>query len=271
MPEIPDLEGYRSYFNQRLLDRRVEEVEVFIPYVLRSIATDFNSELIGATFHDLQRVGKYLLFHLSGQRCLVVNAMLTGRFQYCEPKERKRARTVFQLSLDNGMQLRYADLRLMGKIYLVGEDELSLKIPRLGELGPDPLSPELSEEDFLDRLKAYRGQIKGVLTKEQLVAGIGNAYSDEVLFAAGIHPFRKASDLSEDDRKRLYLAVRSVFEWSIPIVRERMENEGLPTAHYRDHLKVHRRGGQPCPNCGATISDIGANERITSFCRHCQT
>ena len=169
------------------------------------------------------------------------------------------------------VELRYVDQRLMGKVYLArDEGELPAAVPRWAEMGPDIMSPELTEERFLERLKKYRGQIKNVLTKEQCVAGIGNAYADEVLWEAGIHPYRKRVELSDEALGALYGAVRSVMDWATAIVRERMEAEGLPDDHYRDHLRVHRKGGEGCPRCGSHITEITAGQRITNFCRKCQ-
>jgi formamidopyrimidine-DNA glycosylase len=101
-------------------------------------------------------------------------------------------------------------------------------------------------------------------------AAIGNAYADEILFAAGIHPYRKRIELPPEAEARLYQAIRSVLGEAAAIVADRVENESLPVAEYRDHLKVHRRDGQPCPKCGSPITEITSNQRITSFCRHCR-
>ena len=189
MPEIPDLEGYRTYFNRRLPGVRVAEAAVTIPIVVRAPKEEFAQALTGETFAEARRRGKYLLFPFQSGRLMVVHAMLSGRFQYCDPGEKRRAKTAFVLSLDSGMEIRYYDDRLMGKVYLGRhEGELSAVVPRWSEMGPDAMSPELTEELFLQRLQRYRGQIKNVLTKEQCVAGIGNAYADEVLWEAGVHP-----------------------------------------------------------------------------------
>ncbi len=270
MPEIPDLEGYRAYVNKRLPGLRVEAAVVTIPIVVRAAKEEFAAALGGAVLEPVERRGKYLLFPFQGRPTLVVHPMLTGRFQYCPPQEKRRAKTAFVLGLENGQELRYYDERLMGKAYLAREGELAQKLPRWSEMGPDAMSPELTEEAFVRRLKGYRGQIKNVLTTEQCLAGIGNAYSDELLWEAGIHPYRKRTELSDEALGRLYGAMRSVMEWATPIVTERMEVEGLPSGHYRDHLRVHRRGGQPCPRCGSAISEITAGQRITNFCRKCQ-
>ncbi|MDP2948391.1 MAG: zinc finger domain-containing protein, partial [Chloroflexota bacterium] len=143
-------------------------------------------------------------------------------------------------------------------------------VPRFGEMGPDALAEELTEEVFRGRLRRFRGQIKSVVLNETCVAGIGNAYADEILSAAGLHPYRKRTELTADDEGRLYRAIRSVLSDAAAIVSERMEAQGLPVDEYRDHLKVHRRGGQPCPNCGSSITEITAGQRITNFCRRCQ-
>ncbi|HZP25864.1 MAG TPA: DNA-formamidopyrimidine glycosylase family protein [Dehalococcoidia bacterium] len=270
MPEIPDLEGYASYLNRRLPGRKVERVQVYIPIPVRAGAQELADTLEGKTIGEAGRIGKYLLFPFSdGAPFLVIHPMLTGRFQLAQPADKKPAKTIFALTLD-GEELRYFDGRLMGKVYLAQEDELAKKVPRWTEMGPDALDPSLTEEVFRKRLHAYRGQIKSVLTKEQFVAGIGNAYSDEILFAAGIHPYRRRTDLSEEQESCLYRAMHEVLAWATPIVKERMEKDGLPRDHYRDHLRVHRKGGQPCPNCSNSISEITANQRITDYCRHCQ-
>jgi formamidopyrimidine-DNA glycosylase len=271
LPEIPDLEGYRAYFNKRLPGVRVSQAAVTIPIVVRASKEQFAEALGGETLAEVRRQGKYLLFGFRGGWLMVVHPMLSGRFQYCDPREKRRAKTAFVLALDDGRELRYFDERLMGKVYLARrEEEVSEVVPRWREMGPDAMSAELTEEAFVGRLRRYRGQVKNVLTKEQCVAGIGNAYADEVLWEAGIHPYRKLTEVSDEGLGGLYRAVRAVMERATAIVAERMEAEGLPDGHYRDHVRVHRRGGEPCPRCGSRVSEITAGRRITNFCRKCQ-
>jgi formamidopyrimidine-DNA glycosylase len=271
MPELPDLEAYRHYFNRRIVGVTIEEVAVPIPLVVRAPKEEFVAALRGNAFGPIGRRGKYLLFPLErGESTLALHAMLAGRFQYCPPEQKRRAKTCFVLTLADGHELRYFDDRLMGKVYLVRGGDFS-GVPRYLELGPEPLSEELTEEAFRSLLRRFRGQVKSVLLNETCVAGIGNAYADEILFAAGIHPYRKRTALTPEDEGRLYRAIRSVLNEAAAIVTERMEQEGLPVEEYRDHMKVHRRGGQPCPNCGASITEITAGQRVTNFCRHCQT
>ena len=133
------------------------------------------------------------------------------------------------------------------------------------------MDPALDEDAWLARLKKYRGQVKNILTKAEFVQGIGNAYGDEILWEAGINPYTAKTDLSEDDLRRLFRSARAVMEWATPLVGEAMVKDGvLDYEERRDFMRVHRLGGKPCPRCGAAISEITANQRITSFCRQCQ-
>ena len=266
MPEIPDLEAIRGFLNQRLPGVAIERAEYLIPVVFRVPKDEFVSTLPGDVFGETARRGKFLLFALKSGRVLVINAMLTGRFQYLQPDVKRRARTCLVLGLANGWELRYADERLMGKVYLVAADALE-SVPQFAEMGPDAL--EVSQEEFAQRIRRFTGQIKSALVNYRFIAGIGNAYADEVLFVARLHPYRKRTTLKADDIARLYEAIHKVFAWATPIVAQQMRDE-LNYEERRDFLKVHRRGGEPCPVCGTRISEITAGQRITSFCRNCQ-
>ena len=268
MPEVPDLEAIRTFLNERIVGQTLERVEVPIPVVVRVPRDEFVRLLTGDSFGEIHRYGKFLLFSLAGGRVLVINPMLTGRFAYVPPKSKRHARTCVVIGLSGGNELRYADQRFMGRVYLVTPEEL-MSVPQFAEMGPDVLDPKLTEEAFRERLRKHAGQMKSVLVNHKFVAGIGNAYADEILWEAGIHPYRKRTQLSDAELSRLYAAVHAVLDWAGAIVREVMR-ESLDYEEWREHLRVHRRGGQPCPRCGSTISEITAGQRITSFCRTCQ-
>ena len=266
MPEIPDLEAIRGFLNKRLPGVRIERAEFLIPVVFRVPKDEFVRTLEGNVFAETQRRGKFLIFSLESGHLLVINPMLTGRFQYLQPEEKRRARTCLVLGLANGWELRYADNRVMGKVYLVPAGRLSA-VPQFEEMGPDAL--EVSREEFSQRIHRFTGQIKNILVNNRFVAGIGNAYADEILFAARLHPYRKRTTLSDGDIERLHQSIGKVFAWATPIVAEQMR-EKLSYEERRDFLKIHRRGGEPCPVCGTRISEITAGQRITDFCRNCQ-
>ena len=266
MPEAPDLEVIKDYLNGHVQGRTVQSARVLRPTVLRPLAGDFAADAPGRTLGLFQRQGKFLLNQLSGDRWLVINPMLTGAVQHCQPQARLWKRTSFVLELDDGWELRYLDDRQMGMVYYVNAEQLE-GINRLENQGIDVLA-DLPFEEFKGRLKKFRGEIKGVLTRGQFIAGIGNAYSDEILFAAGISPFRKAPTLKEEELTRLHQQCRVVVEDAVVVLRERMGDN--IHVKVRDFLKVHGKGGEPCPACGGNISQLKANQRLTNFCRRCQ-
>ena len=265
MPEAPELEVIREFLDREVVGARVTSFEVLRPGVLRPMAGD-PEELAGCGIESVWRTGKFLGIDFTGGAALVVNPMLTGSFQYCGPSARVYKKTCFTISLDGGRQLRYLDGRRMGRVYYVRSDRMS-DVPQLDSLGVDILAKD-TFEDFAERIKPFRGEIKGVLTRGRVVSGIGNAYVDEVLFEAGIYPFKKRTALSPEELRRLYEAARSVVRDAVDEVRVRMG--GDIQLKPRDFLKVHNRGGQPCPRCGARITQLTANQRITSYCRRCQ-
>lgn len=270
MPEIPDLEAYATYFNKRLPGLSVTETEAPIGWIVRTGSDKFAERMPGQAFKPVYRHAKLLMFPFESGDFLVVHAMLTGRYQYAEPGTKKPRMLAWLLRLDNGMELRYFDERRMGRTFLVRPDEFAEHVPRWTEMGPDVMSDELDEDRFVALMMKGRGMIKNIITNERVVAGIGNAYSDEVLWEAQLHPFRKRTDIPEEGLRRLFHAIRDTMNWATPIVTELTEEKGLPTKMYRDHLRVHNKGGEDCPRCGHHITAIKSGGKETDFCRGCQ-
>ena len=276
MPEIPELQHIAQVLTQRLAGRPIIDVDIQKPIVIRLPREDFEAGLLGAAFQSVRRSGKFLLFHTDRDSVLAVNPMLNGRFQWTSEPDGKRkahARTCFTLKFRDDdpagdrLGIRYIDERYLGKIYLVDADDLD-QVPVLNEQGPDALDPALDRDEFLRRLKRYRGQVKNALVNAKFIAGIGNAYSDEILFNAGIHPFTKISTLDEARRIKLYDALRETLDWAADIAAQEIDRQ--IDRKPRDFLNVHRKGGQPCPRCANPISEVAPNRRVTSFCRTCQ-
>jgi formamidopyrimidine-DNA glycosylase len=266
MPELPDLEVIKEYLQGVLPSQRIEAVEVLRPLVVRAlVADDFAGTLQGKRISRVRRRGKFLLLDLDSGHVIVVNPMLAGRFFYCRPEERRRAKTFVILHLSGGMDLRYVDPKAMGKTYLALDEGL---VPGFAGQGPEALDPALTSAVFRERLRQRRGEIKGLLTNQAVVAGIGNAYADEILFDAGLYPFRKRPSLSYEDTERLYGSMRSVLSQAILVLRGRVGED--IDVEIRDFLSVHGKGGAPCPRCGTPISEISARGRLTNFCRKCQ-
>jgi formamidopyrimidine-DNA glycosylase len=266
MPELPDLEVIKEFLQDHIVGQEITEVEVLRPIVVRNLAGgDFAPRLTGRRIKQVNRRGKFLILALDSGNCLAINPMLAGRLHYAPRRERRLRKTFVILHLANGMGLRYTDAKSMGKVYLT--DDLA-KVPGFADLGPEALDPDLTLDVFRERLRKYRGEIKGILTRQSFVAGIGNAYADEICWRAGVYPFRKRPKLSGEEVGRLYEAMHEVLNEAIVTLRERVGAD--IHVEIRDFLKVHGRGGQPCLRCGTTISEIKARQRLTNFCRQCQ-
>jgi formamidopyrimidine-DNA glycosylase len=270
MPELPELEVVREVLQRRIVGQTITAVEVIPPggaVVVRDLTqVGFAAALAGSTIVALARRGKYLVFTLKAVMhplFLVLNPKLSGRLQLAGPTNKRTAKTWVKFGLSGGGQLRYLDQKQMGQLYLT--QDLAL-IPDYLAMGPEAL--EISLDDFRRRLAPYRGEIKGVLTRGEFVAGIGNAYADEILWEARLHPYRKRTQLTPEEIERLYTAMRGTLLAAIDKVRLAMQEhiELKP----RDFMAVHMKAGEACPRCGTPISLVSANQRITNFCRKCQ-
>jgi formamidopyrimidine-DNA glycosylase len=178
------------------------------------------------------------------------------------------ARVVFHLV--DGRQLIFSDTRKFGRIYLTPDPEQVA-----GSLGPEPLGEEFTPASFLESLTRRKGALKPLLLNQTFLAGLGNIYTDEALFAAGLHPLRKASSLTPAEAERLYVAIRAVLQCAIG-----SRGTTLPDARYRDaegnpggnqqNLCVYQRCGEPCVRCGTPIERIVVGQRGTHYCPSCQ-
>jgi formamidopyrimidine-DNA glycosylase len=269
MPELPELEVVREVLQRRVVGQTITRVEVLPPggpIVVRDLThSDFAESLTGAAITDVVRRGKFLVFSFTAEPrlYLVLNPKLTGRLQLAAPTEKRHAKTHVVFALAGSDQLRYVDQKMMGQLYLT--HDLS-QVPDYAGMGPEALA--ISRDDFRARLRPFRGEIKGLLTRGEFVAGIGNAYADEILWAARLHPYRKRTQLTPEEVDRLHETMRMTLLDAIEKVRAEMgENIHLKP---RDFMAVHMKTGEPCPRCGTPISLVGANQRITNFCRTCQ-
>ncbi|HVN54938.1 MAG TPA: DNA-formamidopyrimidine glycosylase family protein [Anaerolineaceae bacterium] len=267
MPELPELEVVCEVLQRRVVGQTIQAVSILPPgraVVVRDLTgQSFQASLTGAAVLDVTRRGKFLLFAFDRPLTLALNPKLAGRLQLAAPAEKRRAKTHVVFSLSGGGQLRYLDPKLMGQLYLTTDLNT---VPDYAGMGPEAL--EISPEDFRKRIKPCRGEIKGVLTRGDFVAGIGNAYADEILWEARLHPYRKRTQLTAEEIDRLYAAMRTTLLGAVEKVRqemgERIEEEP------RGFMAVHMKTSQPCPRCGTAISLVGANQRITNFCRACR-
>lgn len=279
MPERPDLEYIVDVLSRELVGRHVVAAELRKPVVLRLLLEgELETSIVGQRFVDLRRQSHFLRFGLVDQttrrrkatRELIVSPMLAGRFDLVAQGSRLRADVAVALALDDGRQLLYRDDKQMGKVYLLAADDAAMQaaVPGLAKVGLDVLdAATFTREAFFALARKRRDQVRVFLMDKGAIDALGNAYADEVLFAAGIHPKAWMYKLDEDALGRLHAALVNVLGEAVATIRAR--KPPLPDK-VRDFLKVRNKAGQPCPRCGVKLRRAGVRGYDAHFCPRCQ-
>jgi formamidopyrimidine-DNA glycosylase len=274
MPELPELEALRIRIAPRLSQKLITATTVNPKqaHLLRYPVDNFALELPARRITSMTRRGKHLVFatELGGggsPRWLVINPMLGGRFQMVGADTPVPATEVFTIRIEGREELRYLDFRDMGRIYWVADCDHD--VPGWAGVGPEADSvTEMGFDAFRKRVRRFRDELKDLLRNQEFLAGIGNAYSDEILFEARLLPLRRRASLKPAEEQALYEA--------IPVVLKRAVDAILANPNYdeskqdRSFMSVHMKGGKTCPRCGHRISQIGSNREPLNFCRGCQ-
>ena len=268
MPELPDLVHIASVLGRTVCGKAITNVKLGDPVVLRlMIPGTLSALLVGRRLLAVERRGNFLRFALDGDLVLVVNFMLSGRFALSAGKPTRGAKsTLLTLALDDGQELRYADETRMGKLY-VARCEQEGDIPGYRELGVDLLSAAFSPARFREILAGRRDQVRQLLLDKTALAAIGNAYADEILFAARIHPKTFCHHLKAEEIDGLYAAIRQTLAHAITEVTSR---GGPIEVEVRDFLAVRGRARQPCRVCGTVLREVRVGKGDACFCPTCQ-
>ncbi len=271
MPELPDLVHVERKLREAVLGAEIASARVGDPTVLRvMIPEPFPGTLTGRRISSIDRRGHFMVFTLEPSLALAVNCMLVGRFALVPPADKLPKSLGLALTLDtpagSQVDLRYVDDRRMGKIYVATPEQLK-GVPQLGTLGVDLLSPAFTLENFRALAKKRRDQVRPFLMDKSAMASIGNAYADEILFAARLHPKTFVRKLTPEDVDRLYAAVVSVTKNAIEEVAARDEPINVKV---RDFLSVRGRAGESCPSCGTTLREVRVGDSDAVFCPRCQ-
>jgi formamidopyrimidine-DNA glycosylase len=262
LPELPDLLYVRSRLEKALAGRSVAATRLRKPVVLRCLVAGDLDLLVGQTLKAIARRLHFLVFTFDAHD-LLVNPMLAGRFRIASAGDRDEATLAFALDFGE-TQLRYLDDKQMGKAYLARVGDWG-KVPGLTTTGVDVLSPAFTAERLGALLGKRRDQVRAFLLDKSAIDSLGNAYADEVLFAAGIHPKTWCRALRPDDVARLHGAIVGVLRAAI----DEVERRGQPTeVKVRDFLKVRLK--ETCPRCGGPIRRAGVRGMDAYFCPRCQ-
>lgn len=268
MPELPEVETIKNELAPRVIGKRINGINILWRGTVRQPSLEeFRSQLIGRQITGLARRGKYLVFHLSDGKVLIVHLKMSGAL-LIKPASAEPDRYVRAIIYLNGKTLHFRDPRKFGKMWLV-DDEREV----VGKLGPEPLGADFTPQVLAQLMAKRSAPIKALLCDQSFIAGIGNMYADEALFRSRIHPLRPAKSLTRGEIKRLHQAICDVLKLGIKHKGASVTNYMLPdgtlgTAH--NEFQVAHRGTEPCPVCGTPITRIPIRQRGTYFCPKCQ-
>src|SRR5215216_699577 len=259
MPELPDVEVFRRYVNSTSLHQNIESVEVRNGKILGGVsARKLQSTLKGRRFESTRRHGKNLFVGLDGGGWLLMHFGMTGRLKYFKDMDQDPPHDRFLISFENRYHLAFDCQRMFGKVDLIEDLE---EFVREKKLGPDPL--ELDSASFRERFEGKKGSVKSALMNQQVVAGVGNIYSDEILFQAHLYPGTRIERLDDAALEKLFQETRRVLKTAI----ERGANPQMIPDHF---LLSHRREGEKCPRGNGEIRKIKAAGRTAYYCPACQ-
>ena len=265
MPELPEVETTVRRMRGFLIGRTVTNVDVTWERMTHPPVDELRVRLPGQRVEAIDRRGKYLVFQLSREDSLIIHLKMTGDLQVLRASIPRHRHDRVVLDLDNGYQLRFRDPRKFGRVYLTDDPA---KI--LGRLGPEPLDGSFSEDEFLVLFDRRSRRIKSLLLNQEFIAGMGNIYADEALFLAGIRPQRRADTLLDEEKRRLFRAIRQVLSVAIERKGTSLADEAYRGGRYQEQFLVYGRQEEPCPKCGSPIRRIRLGQRSAHFCPDCQ-
>jgi len=262
MPELPDVAIFKEYVDATSLHKEIREVQVHSPDMLKDISSPrLQSALEGQRFRSTDRHGKYLFVELESGNWLVLHFGMTGFLKYFKYSDKEPSHERMLITFSNGYYLAYDCRRKLGEIHLIKDRGTFVKEK---DLGPDAIAPDFDLSAFKETLsRARRAGLKSALMNQKYMAGIGNVYSDEILFQSGIHPGTKVNSLVERELETLFREMKEVLNKAIQC---RVELKCFPDSY----ITPHRSGDGKCPKCGGKLEREKISGRSAYYCSRCQ-
>lgn len=271
MPEIAEVRVVANTLKRQILNKKITSVKVLYPNIIMGDISIFIDTLCGKTIEDVRTCGKWIIFDLD-EYSLLSHLRMEGKYFYESSNNEVEKHTHVIISFDNGMDLRYNDVRKFGKMLLVKSSDLT-KCKELTKLGLEPDDDKLSTAYVLGKLKNKKKPIKTLLLDQSIINGLGNIYANEVLFASKINPLKKGCEITEDEARKIIKNSKKIISKSFELggctIRSYTSSLGV-IGHYQDELKVHGKENEKCPLCGNRIKKIKIDGRSTYYCEFCQ-
>lgn len=271
MPELPEVETFARSLERVIVGRRAASCRLVFRPLLKAGSPGSLARLAGRRVESVGRRGKYLIVRWEGGLALVFHLKMTGGFLFVPEGSRPGKHTRLVVTFRGpAPDLHFHDTRKFGCLYALPTERVE-RFPVIAALGPEPLA--VSPEAFARLVAGRKGRLKSLLLNQAFVAGIGNIYADEILFRSGLHPLRRASTMTSDEVKRLWVSMRVVLRKAIArggsSIRDYADSEGR-RGRYQESHRVYGREGSPCVRCGAPIVRRVIGGRASFFCPKCQ-
>jgi len=279
MPELPEVEVVRRDLEKEIVGKKIKKVEVRnTKNAMRAIRRhkrrkEFEDALAGLKITKIDRRGKYILTHLNG-KILVSHLGMSGQLSLTKASAAQENHTHVVIHFTIGGQLRFVDPRTFGEMFVTEKGELG-EVKELQNLGIDPLEQALTWQYFSKTLEEKKTKLKALLMDQKFICGLGNIYSDEILFAAGLRFDRPSNELSSQEVRRLYRAIQEILQEAIRFRGTSADDEQYKDLYgalgeFQTQLKVYQREGQPCRRCRTPVERARWSNRSTFFCPQCQ-
>ena len=260
MPELPELEVLRERLSAQLKGKTIKNLRLLKPYVLKNL---FKGDLSNETIKDISRRGKYIIFY-TDKHFIVTHLMLNGFLRYSLPAVRPKKSTNALIIFSDGTMLEFNEKghKKRMSVYIMPTNE---SLARVDSLGIEPLDQRFTAEKLRALLKSSSLQLRTFLRRQGKIAGIGNAYADEILWKARLSPFKLSTNLSNAEVEKLHNSIINVLEWAIQHMKQAKRFD------QRDFLRIHGKKGSSCPRCGDRIQSVSFAGIDTCYCPKCQT
>ena len=271
MPEIAEVETVRNTLKKRILNKKIKDVEIFYKPIIESDIDSFKKDLVGKSFIDIKRRGKWLIFETE-DRYLLSHLRMEGKY-FIKPKDEvkeKHEHIIF--SFDDDTTLRYHDTRKFGRMNLIKKEDLE-KTECIKKQGLEPLDKNLTSDYLVAKFKNKKLPIKTVLLDQTIISGLGNIYVNEVLFYAKINPLKEAAKVTKEECELIVKGSKEIISEAIKMggttIKSYTSSLGV-TGRFQQKLKVHKKEGEACVICNTPIVNIKIGGRSTYYCPHCQ-
>jgi len=277
MPELPEVETIRRDLEKEIVGKKLKEVSVSGERTVRRRPEEFKERLEGRKVLGVDRRGKYLVVRLDGPDVLVIHLRMSGQLRKATAKDPvdKHTHAVLSFSPPGALQVRFVDPRTFGELFVTAPEAMETEVPELAHLGFDPLETPMSWERFGLAVRGRKAKLKSLLMDQTFIAGIGNLYADEILFAAGLRYDRDSASIGPQEARRLWRAMTEVLTEAIKARGSSLADEQYVDllgriGKFQEQHQVYAREGKRCLRCRGTIARVKFAQRSTYFCPSCQ-